>query len=1012
MPQRKLHIDIETFSSENLKTSGIYRYAEADDFAILLFAYGYDNYAPRVVDLAAGEQIPLDVVADMIDENVLKVAHNAQFERVCLRAHYLKKGNPKMAEIIGNPRQWDCTAVKAARLGLPMPLADVAEVLKLDAQKDKEGKSLIQFFSVPQKTKLLSDRDFYLKHFPDAWDTYMLENELDIYTIPELVNGKGGDWKAIWSKFFKICKDINELNPLTHVNAPKDFPEKWEAYKKYNRQDVIVEQAIDTKLEFYVVTDFERELYILDQKINDRGVLIDLPFVKSVLKIDQVYTDSLWNEAIEITGLDNPNSATQLKKWLEVETGETITTLRKEDVTDLMKTAAGDKAQRMLQIRQELAKTSIKKYDAMLACVCKDGRARGLFQFYGAGRTGRWAGRLIQMQNLPKSDYKQALQVLRDLAAEGNADEIDMLFGNIPSQLSQLIRTAFISAEGMQFNVSDFSAIEARVLAYLAGEEWRLDVFRGDGKIYEASAAQMFKVPVESITKGNPLRQKGKVAELACIAEGQLVLTHLGLVPIENILPLHKVWDGENFVNHDGLVFKGVKNVITYGNLTATADHLVWVEGQSRPIQFSDASASGARLLQTGNSRTAVRLGENSERGKKMESGLAAPYGINSLHKLCRRAVDRLSKSCNGIIERLSILFSASENTEMVGQTFDGGETALHKSERWELFKLRCKRYSVQVREYFGGRSLPDRGVRFTRQEIRDRQGKQQRPLREGQFEICDQIGEPVKSQRLKTYDILNAGPNNRFTVSNVLVHNCGYGGGPGALEAMGALNMGLQKKELQPLITAWRKANPNIVSFWKTVEKAAIAAVHTNVLQVVEPGLKFFTEKGTLFIELPSGRRLSYHNPSLSSVSVVQVQFKKAVGKNEVGDKAYLTVDEANKGRTLEVLTIIGDPFERRSLSYESMNSDTHQWGKEKTYGGKLVENITQAFARDCLAWSMIELDKLGYYIVGHVHDEIIDESADKDIHVMEQLMSTEIPWAPGLPLGAEGFVSPFYRK
>ncbi|MEG1543818.1 MAG: DNA polymerase [Tannerellaceae bacterium] len=362
-----------------------------------------------------------------------------------------------------DPAQWECTMIKAATIGLPLNLAGVGTVLKLKDQKMDEGKALINYFSKP-------------------------------------------------------CKPTARNGGRTR-NLPRHDPEKWELFKSYCIRDVDVERSIAKKLARFETTEAERKLYILDQLINDRGVELDMELVHNAIKMDAEYKERLADEANTLTGLDNPNSVSQLKAWIEETTGEKIEKLNKESLKELLTTVGDKEVLRMLKIRQEMAKTSCTKYNKMAEAVCSDGRVKGLLQFYGANRTGRWAGRLVQVQNLPQN-HLDDLDEARNLVKDGDMEEMEMFYDNIPDTLSQLIRTAFVAKKGHTFFVADFSAIEARVIAWLAGEQWRLDVFATHGKIYEASAAQMFHVPIESIKKGSPLRQKGKVAELALGYQG------------------------------------------------------------------------------------------------------------------------------------------------------------------------------------------------------------------------------------------------------------------------------------------------------------------------------------------------------------------------------------------------------------------------------------------------------------------------------------------------------------
>lgn len=449
---RRLHIDIETYSGEPLADCGVYRYAEHPDFEVLLFAYAFDDAPVTVIDLATGATLPAPVLRALTDPTVVKVAHNAAFERTCLSRMLGKKLDPL---------QWECTMVQCARCGLPLSLGEAAKALGLEVQKMTEGKKLIKQFCTPHEATLL-----------------------------------GGSERV----------------------QPSDDPKAWETFKEYCRMDVEVERGLDRTLEWLKPTPDESMLYALDQRINDRGVQVDLTIVDNAVRMDTIYKARLNAEAQRITGLSNPNSAAQLKTWIKGRTGLELDTLRKSDHIDIKNAAQDDIIDRILNIRAEVNKTSNKKYYAMQESVCRDNRIRGLLQLHGT-RTGRWAGKLVQMQNLPQNHISD-IDLARELLKEGDLDMIEICYGNVADTLSQLIRTAFVAPEGKTFAVCDFSAIEARVLAWLAGEEWVLEVFRGHGKIYEATAAQMYGVPIEEITKTDPRRQKGKIAVLALGYQG------------------------------------------------------------------------------------------------------------------------------------------------------------------------------------------------------------------------------------------------------------------------------------------------------------------------------------------------------------------------------------------------------------------------------------------------------------------------------------------------------------
>lgn len=644
---KTLSIDIETYSATNLAKAGVYRYSEDSDFEILLFGYSVDGGPVQVVDLAAGEQLPDEVLSALTDPAVLKTAFNAQFERVCL-SRYL--GYPTGTYL--DPSSWHCTMVWAATLGLPLSLEGVGAVLGLEKQKLKEGKDLIRYFCTPAKTR---DGDTF-RHYPT------------------------------------------------------DAPEKWAIFKAYNLRDVETEMAIQDRLAKFPVTDSEWRNYVLDQQINDRGIRLDLTLVQQAIACDEQFKQTHMEMAKAVTGLDNPNSPAQLKAWL-AEQGVEVESLSKASVLDLLESASGE-VELALSLRQELAKSSVKKYTAMQTVVGADSRARGLIQFYGANRTGRYAGRLIQVQNLPQNHLPD-LDAARSLVRDGQFSALEMLYDSVPLVLSELIRTAFVPKPGCRFFVADFAAIEARVIAWIAGEQWRQEVFANGGDIYCASASAMFHVPVEKHGQNAHLRQRGKIAELAL-----------------------------------------------------------------------------------------------------------------------------------------------------------------------------------------------------------------------------------------------------------------GYGGAVGALKAMGALNYGVAEQELQPLVDAWRQANPMIVRLWWDVDAAAKTCVAEKTVTSCH-GITFEYRSGMMFVTLPSGRKLAYVKPKL--------------GENRFGGEA---------------------------VTYEGVGTQK-KWLRLETYGPKLVENIVQATARDILAEAMLRLDAKGYHIVMHVHDEaVIEAPAATDLTDICVTMGQQPRWADGLLLRADGYVCDFYKK
>lgn len=457
-------IDIETRSDKDISKCGVYAYTDTPYFDILLFAYSIDEQPVQVVDMANGEEIPENVLAALVDENVIKRAFNVNFERVCL-SKYLRKNYPQYfqsysidEDTVGdflNPESWHCSMIHARTLGLPSSLAEVGKVLGIEQQKMTEGKALVKFFCVPYDT---------------------------VDGVPQFHN-------------------------------PKDYPDKWEIFKAYNKRDVEAELEIDRKLSRFPVPDFIWQEFYLDQEINDRGILVDMQLADKAISLDAEAKEELTAEMKRLTGVENPNSVYQLLDWLETQ-GYKSDSLGKTQVQELIKTAK-EPVKSVLQMRLQLSKSSVKKYTAMKNTACSDNRARGMFSFYGASRTGRWAGRNVQLQNLPQNHLPD-LSEARELVKYGSFEDIQMLYDDVPDTLSQLIRTAFIPRQGMKFIVADFSAIEARVIAWLAGEEWRMKAFANGEDIYCASASKMFGVPVVKHGENGHLRQKGKISELAC----------------------------------------------------------------------------------------------------------------------------------------------------------------------------------------------------------------------------------------------------------------------------------------------------------------------------------------------------------------------------------------------------------------------------------------------------------------------------------------------------------------
>ena len=565
---KSLSLDLETYSDVNLAKCGVYKYAESPAFEILLFGYAVDGGPVQVIDLAQGETIPEEILDVLTDDTITKWAFNANFERVCLSRYLTDLGrsldpfydqhtlSQECARFL-NPAGWKCSMVWSAYLGLPLSLEGVGAVLNLDNQKMKEGRELIRYFCVP-------------------------------------------------------CKETKTNGGRTR-NLPQHAPEKWNLFKSYNKRDVEVEMAIQQRLQKYPVPEKVWEEYHLDQEINDRGIAIDLELARQAVALDAQSRESLMAALKERTGLENPNSVLQMLDWLE-QHGMKTDSLGKKNVQELLKTAQ-EPLRSVLLLRQKLAKSSVKKYQAMEMTACKDGRARGMFQFYGANRTGRFAGRHIQLQNLPQNHLPD-LSEARELVRQGNYEALDMLYESIPDVLSQLIRTAFVPRKGMKFVVSDFSAIEARVISWLAGERWKSEAFAAGKDIYCSTASQMFGVPVVKHGINGNLRQKGKIAELACGYGGSVgALKAMGAldmgIPEEELWSLVQSWRSANphivdfWWQVDGAVKTAIKQKIP-----------VWVNN----IRFSCQSGmlfielpSGRRL-----SYVKPRIGENQFGGESV----------------------------------------------------------------------------------------------------------------------------------------------------------------------------------------------------------------------------------------------------------------------------------------------------------------------------------------------------------------------------------------------------------
>lgn len=1008
-------IDIETFSDVDIKKAGLYKYAQSPAFDILLIAWAVDNGPVRIVDLTvdlgaegAGRewQALQDFYHDLYAPDTVLHAYNAAFEHFCINTWLERQGRAPIPL-----SRWRCTMAHASYCGYPGSLAMVGEAIGLpeDQQKMAVGKALIRKFCVPQKPN---------KAHPEPWRV-----------------------------------------------RPADEPEKWELFKTYCRQDVATEREIERRLARWPMPGREQQLWELTTESNLTGVGVDLALVDGAIEVGETEQQELLAEAREISGLDNPKSTQQLMAWLNKEMDEEVTDLRKTTVAELLDVlrdsperptkgraegpdtgcpctetrwqAEGDArgaVARMLEIRQLISKTSTKKYDALKASACSDARVRGMMAYYGASRTGRWAGRIVQPQNLPQN-HLNGLGEARELVKARDLEMLRLCWGSIPDTLSQLIRTAFIPAPGKLYAVADYSAIEARVIAWLAGENWVLEAFRRGEDIYCATASQMFGVPVQKHGENSELRQKGKVAVLACVAKGEPVLTDHGLKPIETVTTTDRLWDGKEWVSHDGVVCNGRREVIHYDGLTATPDHLVWVEGEPGPVQFGLAAARGARLKRSGDREQALRVGEDNQPGETLEQGEEPLLRSGRVPGLRRNPVDTLGEPARREVEGMPILLTATTDSDLAGKALDRGEAAVHKSERRGVSALRRPGHPIPFQERDGRGSIHDTDTRLAGQGDGDRPDRHQRRLCTGepalgdaQAELCEpenhgaqQVrpellalcgdNHPAKAGRgldprgdhpgrgdrgvrtpeklegycgeVEVYDIRNAGRRHRFTVSNVLVHNCGYGGGIGAIKAMGGERLGLNETEMQSVINKWRAANKRICQLWSKAENAALAAVQNGGPTVIpiwgtgqrvvfrmeaEGAQKFLT------VELPAGRKLFYAQPFI------------APSKKKAHEDA---------------------------LFYYQTNQSTRKWGATDTWGGKLVENITQAVARDCISETLLTLRAMNRNPVFHVHDEVICEVDDaSELDTILDIMARPIDWAPGLPLKGAGFVCDFYQK
>lgn len=1013
-----LNLDLETFSTEDIK-NGSFKYSEG--MIILLLGYSFNFEPVKVIDITIWEVqgrtpaeiwllLPARLRNAFLDPKVLKQSANVNFERVQLGKYF---------NIYIPPEQCRCTLVHAGMAGYPMKLETCAKALELDQLKQSIGKALIRIFCIPDK----------------------------------------------------------EGNRI----MPSEFPEKWQQFIGYCAQDIYTEQAIAKTIDWYKITPLEHEIWCMVERKNERGVKIDMELVESCIYLNTIYRQQLLKEAVELTGLSNPNSRNQLKKWLEEELDqENIKSLDKNSVSKMLREVDNEKAIKVLNIRKQISKSSITKYAAMKRNAGKDHRIRGMFQYWGAQKSSRESGRLSQPQNYPRVEdwFVGMLEDTREIVRRRDIEGLDLVFDNVPAILSQLLRTAFIADTGKELAVLDYKSVEVVILAYLADETWQIEFFKKGGDLYIETAMKMYKITRDQVTKD--IRQKSKISSLLCIEENQLVLTDHGTIPIKDVTLLHKVWDGEHFVTHEGVIFKGIKEVITYEGLTATPDHVVYSETHEQ-LQFGELATRGSHLLQSGDSGTAIRTCKNNQSRKKMEQRLETPNGFSSMHKLQNNKILRFILFGKRKIKRMPSLYTIC-NAEMVKTKSKRGSTTLSKSKRQKLSQLRRSGNTIQI--FFGKRSrVMDFGKHgiTPRSSFTIRPGKQRGELRTWQSSVCNFQSKSIKSsnhtnpfmdtrrlalflfsgkqndkngydqrgnfqgstsnntieknelaynrKKASVYDIVNAGPHNRFTVSNVLVHNCQYGGTKRAMiknnDTIEDPKKRVPNKEMNGIVKAWRETNKNIVAFWWEIGRAAVETVRTRVPHDVRKGISFYMIGPHLQMKMPSGKSISYANAFLKTYWMGAVKQKAEGEFNEQGEQIYEIVrvkaGEVITGEISEFNSYMRDkrwkqveniqPKQMESLCYWGMDK---VWGVIETYGPKLAQNATESWGRDLLMYSSLNFEKNGIPVNLTVHDEIcgeIDEGS-WDFEDLKQLMIQQPKWSEKMHLNADGFIGSFYKK
>jgi len=951
----ELHLDIETYSTVNLKKNTVYRYVEDEHWMILICSWCIGQ---GEIYTAYGHE-EIKAIPGLFDPTVKKIAHNSDFERINFSA---LKGLPVGTYI--DPEEYIDTAVLASLWGYPRSLKGFCKIVGGEA-KDEAGGRLINMFSVP--------------------------------------NRKG------------------------NRTLPEERPADWDAYVEYNRQDVISMRDNIYRLGKGFPSAEEYEAWITATRINDRGIKIDTALAGAAHRQYEKNKARDLARVKEITGLDNPNSVQQFKGWL-ADQGFEMESIDKAHVAELLdRDDLPDEVREAVERKQLAALSAATKYVIAQGSTNSDGRLRGTIKYSNAN-TGRMTGVTLSPHNLPRDHFTDA-EGEHDTKAEQAAIDKLLAGWHVGSEdLKKLVRPLLMGP----FTVSDYSAIEARLTAWAAGEDSVLESFRNGEDIYVATAERM------GGAKAGFDRQRGKSATLGCIAAGSLVLTGRGLVPIENVGVADKVWDGVEFVRHEGVVYKGQKEVMHYDGLTATPDHKVWAsfEGEPRTVRLDYAASRGARLLRTGSSGTPVRLGEGHQPGSALHpEGLAHTDDADRVHRMRTTAVVEPGKSALRPLEGLPVVQQSTRAPEVPGSDSHSGQAAVHESARSELEALRSKRnlFRLPLGHRSGalgsgelGGATPEARARSCgqRQGVCSREpsmgdalaehGQQAEyrsggvPTRElalcggrsteeaspgilprGDHRACSSCSEG-EAQELENdratvavYDILNAGPRHRFTVSNVLVHNCGFGGGAGAL-----LNLGGAKiyprgtpdaviwAGLSSLVETWRVAHPHIVSWWKQVhtafDKGGPASRRIPVdVEIVG---------NDRYVWLPSGRALVYHNCR----------------------REYIQPKDRN-GKPL--------PYRRRAWVCDAVVGNGTQ---QRIVGGPTqVENIIQAIGRDLLTHALVNVERAGFRTVTHVHDEIVTETTGGlTVERLSSLMCDLPDWAEGLPVEAAGYTTQRYRK